>query len=429
MDLYTAAEEEYRHKAARRAQLFKTLKGLAVAAVFLFPFVLYYKSVAASNGFCDAGRTTNDVIEGREQPIARAQSCLVRRAEWKLDNDTEPPFQCDASVLPLFSFFPRSTSCTPCPDAAICAHGEVTRCVSDKDILTPHLLAPLGPLVDGWPFLPTRVFAPHCRRDMARMRRVGGLAVEIEAELARARGEAICHGTNYTGDAEGALCDSFATRRVVSSQKNRIVLTLQATISRDQFNELFDAALQYLVENGDVEKTTAADDEPTLTTDTDRYTATRIEYSLACSIQLKVQSLLGRAGVTVLNLLARFRWHLIALGATLLAVTWGKYKHKRERSDDEQAKDVRNLALRMLETQEMRHYTDPVTTPHPFIRPAQVRDILLSEKSPSARKRIWARVETQVEQNANVRVAEREVDGDSWKTWEWIGPTRRKGDD
>lgn len=194
-------------------------------SLLVFLLSSYYKSMSAANGYCDAGSTTNDVIQGREIPIANAQACLNRRAEWQLDHPGErPPYDCDLTSLPAVPFFPRPTKCTPCPQYANCANGEVVSCAPEY-ILTPSLLEPLNPLFDGWPGVPSRIFTPTCRPDTARMRQVGQLARQVEVELAKGRGHVECAGVSGNdnlgvaeryGTLEKNIRESFAERRVVS---------------------------------------------------------------------------------------------------------------------------------------------------------------------------------------------------------------------
>jgi hypothetical protein len=209
----------------RRPQPAATTSTALSIGLSLMVFLLssYYKTLASSNGFCDAGLATNDVILGREVPITNAQACFHRRADWLQDHDGEvAPFKCDAEALPLVPWFPRPTDCTPCPQHATCVNGEVTGCTPEY-ILTPHILDSLSPLVDGWPGLPTRAFPPYCRPDTSRMRQIGQLAHQIEAELARGRGDVVCNGDSGSaseaekyGQLEDTLRESFAERRVVS---------------------------------------------------------------------------------------------------------------------------------------------------------------------------------------------------------------------
>lgn len=197
-------------------------------ALFGLLFLLvcgHYKNLSAANGFCDNNSKTNSIILGRELPIKAAQDCLSQRAQWQVDHPNESPaVECDISSLPLVPFLPRPTHCTPCPPNADCVRGEVVAC-DPEYILKPSLLSPLSPLFDGWPTLPSRVFAPSCKPDTARMRHIGQLATQIERHLATVRGTIECAnmpqdknvgpGVRY-GISEAALQNYFTERRVVS---------------------------------------------------------------------------------------------------------------------------------------------------------------------------------------------------------------------
>lgn len=60
-----------------------------------------------------------------------------------------------------------------------------------------------------------------------------------------------------------------------------------------------------------------------------------------------------------------------------------------------------------------------------FLFQPHLRDDVLREiHSLNEREHIWARVRAVVEQNANVRIAQREGrNGEIGRAWEWIGPT------
>jgi hypothetical protein len=93
---------------------------------------------------------------------------------------------------------------------------------------------------------------------------VGGLAMEMEKELAKGRGNIECAGLGKEsakksdgakyGVTEQTLKERFAVRRDVSFSRllRRDEADEQPKFSREQFNELFDAALNDLVEHEDV---------------------------------------------------------------------------------------------------------------------------------------------------------------------------------
>ena len=81
------------------------------------------------------------------------------------------------------------------------------------------------------------------------------------------------------------------------------------------------------------------------------------------------------------------------------------------------------IALDMLRNQEFVHHTDPVVAPQPYLSSLQLRDsVLQDEHSVRARDRLWRRVESVVEGNANVRTNLEEVEGgDEMRVWRWVG--------
>ena len=85
------------------------------------------------------------------------------------------------------------------------------------------------------------------------------------------------------------------------------------------------------------------------------------------------------------------------------------------------------VALDTLRNQELAHYTDPVTAPEPYLSSIQLRDVVLQdEHSVNARRRLWEKVEREVESNANVRANLEEIEGgDEMRVWRWVGSTGR----
>jgi hypothetical protein len=66
-----------------------------------------------------------------------------------------------------------------------------------------------------------------------------------------------------------------------------VVLILQAAITREKFDELFDAALQDLVEHGDVTEGIDLDGKAW-------YASRRAELTVSCRAKIQAQSLLER---------------------------------------------------------------------------------------------------------------------------------------
>lgn len=202
---------------------------LAIPASLLMLLLLSllgnYKSISSSLGYCDPSEHTNDLILNRQLRLDNAYTCVARRAELELDDhEAAKSIVCDVKALPLVPFFPRPTSCTPCPAHAVCEDGALIACEPEY-IMSAHPLAFLGPVVDGLPGLGPKAFPPTCRPDTARKRMVGGLAMEMEKELAIGRGHIVCAGLGKDqakksdgvkyGITEQALKERFAVRRDV----------------------------------------------------------------------------------------------------------------------------------------------------------------------------------------------------------------------
>lgn len=199
---------------------------MLLLSLLLLSLVGNYKSTSASLGYCDTTNDTNDLILNRQSKLDDARACVARRANLEFDDpEAAKAIQCDVKALPLIPFAPRPTSCTPCPPHALCQDGRLVGCLSEY-ILSDHPLSFLSPIVDGLPGVGPVAFPPTCRPDTARKRMIGGLAIQMEKELAKGRGDIVCagivKGDAKTGDGvkygitELTLKERFAARRDVS---------------------------------------------------------------------------------------------------------------------------------------------------------------------------------------------------------------------
>lgn len=198
---------------------------MSILLLLLLSLLGNYKSTSASLGFCDTGNDTNDLILNRQSKLDDARACIARRANLELDNpEAAKAIVCDVKSLPLIPFAPRPKSCTACPPHAVCQDGTIVSCLPEY-ILTAHPLAFLSPIADGLPGVGPKAFPPTCRPDTARKRMVGGLAMQMEKDLARSRGDIVCAGI-AKGDAkktdgvkfgvtEQTLKERYAARRDV----------------------------------------------------------------------------------------------------------------------------------------------------------------------------------------------------------------------
>ena len=213
---------------------------MSILLMLLLSLLGNYKSNSASLGFCDTANDTNDLILHRQSKLDDAKACVARRANLELDDhEAAKAMHCDVSALPLIPFTPRPTSCAPCPAHAVCQDGLLVACQPEY-ILSTHPLAFLAPVVDGLPGVGPVAFSPTCRPDTARKRMVGGLAMEMERELARGKGMILCNGAvpkdSKKGDGvkygitEQTLLERFAARRDVS---NRRMLSQKKTSADD----------------------------------------------------------------------------------------------------------------------------------------------------------------------------------------------------
>jgi hypothetical protein len=129
--------------------------------------------------------------------------------------------------------------------------------------------------------------------------------------------------------------------------------------------------------------------------------------------------------------------------AVLATIAWLRSTVLRRKEEKYRAEELVQVVLKRLQDQvswnkpdkswactdeqETLHYADPVTTPNPFIPPAQLRDLVLPPTgSKSSRNRLWEKVNDLIEANSNVATREREVRGEVWKTWEWQGVGERR---
>lgn len=217
-------------------------KALPLGALFLLllSLVLNFKNQSSAIGFCDSGANVNDIIIHRETSREMAKACVMRKAQLDLDNPAAAKnVHCDASALPLLPFVPRPTACAPCPLHAHCDDGQIVACEPEY-LLTPHPLSFLSPLADGLPGVGPEALPPSCRPDTAKKRLIGGLAQEMEKDLARGRGAVVCagwhkeKGSEHKGEGErfgieeGALREIFAVRRDVSGRKQAMWLLRSA---------------------------------------------------------------------------------------------------------------------------------------------------------------------------------------------------------
>ena len=206
----------------------RTAVPLSLLLLMLLGMVGNYKNQSSAIGYCDTGATMNDIILTRQSIVEEAKSCVAEKADLALDDKAaSDEIQCDVSSLPLIPFVPQPYACAPCPQHAICEDGRIVACESEY-ILSPHPLAVISPLMDGLPGVGPVAFAPTCKADTFKKRMIGGLALQMEKDLARGRGIIVCAGLGKDdgrkgegerfGMEESTLKERYSVRRDVSPQ-------------------------------------------------------------------------------------------------------------------------------------------------------------------------------------------------------------------
>ncbi len=246
---------------------------LSIMLLLLLPLLANYKSQSSSIGYCDPSSSTNDIITSRQIAQESATACISRRTDQRLDPTISNAeiISCDTSALPLVPFIPRPEACAPCPPHAICSEGAIVGCEPEY-LLSTNPFNFISPLVDGLPGVGPRAFPPNCKPDTYKKRMIGGLAKEIERDLAIGRGSVECAGIGKDdgrkgqgerfGMQEETLKQRYIERRDVSfsagvsfsigSDEDDADSTWKPKFSQEQFNDIFEAALKDLIEHGDV---------------------------------------------------------------------------------------------------------------------------------------------------------------------------------
>ncbi|RDX56861.1 hypothetical protein OH76DRAFT_1336428 [Lentinus brumalis] len=434
-----------------------SLRMLFVALILsTFGVAVQYKQESMEIGFCDAGRSTNAILEGLRTRRAAVESCnRENRTALYLGDSTAsvpPPkptatptslgHEPDGSTVelcpppPLVPFV-RPDECTPCPKHAVCTANSVT-CESGY-ILRPHpLLTPLPlpvlhkegglqsferPLhkfdasdfphllysiissgFDGLPSLGPVAAPPRCVEDPRRRRHIGALGKAIESMLANERGRRLCEGLNV-GLPEGDEATE-AQRWGMEVEKLREYIKEKTTPSMlSTLDDTFNEAVQQLVQWGGVFMGEDATGKRFLAHKTPAM-------SWQCSVRVQARQ-------------SWSEWWRSIMGtfAGILSVLVVRRRQARRAIEDEQVAALVTVALDSLRNQELAHHTDPVMVSRPYLSSLQLRDLVLQDvHDVSKRKRLWSRVERVVEGNANVRTNLQEVEGgDEQRVWEWVG--------
>ncbi|KAI0045160.1 hypothetical protein FA95DRAFT_158979 [Auriscalpium vulgare] len=184
-------------------------------------YLLPYKNLSTSFGFCDTNSTTNDALEAARTRCAAVEACqrenrtllYIPFTSTPVPAEEQPPACPPPAVLP--ARYPDE--CTPCPDHARCAPDSVV--CEDGYLIRPHPLlfflpfpdAPsIGPTdlpgpansflvavsnaLNGLPGLGSVALPPRCVLDPKRVKRIGTIGKAVETQLGLQRGKRLCVG-------------------------------------------------------------------------------------------------------------------------------------------------------------------------------------------------------------------------------------------
>ncbi|KAJ3733039.1 Man1-Src1p-C-terminal domain-containing protein [Lentinula guzmanii] len=405
--------------------LFSRLLLITLFGILLY-FTYEYKEESAAIGYCDAGSNTSHALEELKNTRSLISECNNANRT-TLHDIALVPDSPPCPVTPL-SLYPES--CTPCPEHAVCS-GHVIACEKAYILRAPFLLSFLPPprsdlsrttlstsvspsdmawkvisvVFDGLPGLGSVAFPLTCVEDPRRKRHIGALGKGIEALLGQHRGSLLCNAeaSQVIKDEDGGE----ARRWGISIHKLKEAMREGADPQRAllNFDELFNEAVQQLVQWGGV----------LISEDTkgERYLAHKTpSLSWTCNITVKSRDTWNE-----------WRGTVAALSVIFLSVYASSNRRAKKKFESRRIAEFVQIALDALQHQEVAHYTDPVSTPQPFLSSIQLRDrVLLNEHSVSVRQKVWEKVEKVVEGNANVRANMEEVyGGDELRVWRWVG--------
>jgi len=219
----------------------------------------------------------------------------------------------------------------------------------------------------------------------------------LEVWLARRRGERVCLDVEILPEADGGEPKALGFE---------LEALREAALKRRGGNgdEIFEKALAELEKYGLIIKSV----------DNEGFTyvaAIRADFNLSCRIRVSLR-----------ETWAAYQRYFYSFIVVLCGLLYGRNKILTNAIESKRVAELVQEALNDLQDQEFAYHTDPVTTTEPFVVPAHLRDeILKQEHSPKVRQRVWEKVQTVVEGNANVRTNLEEVRGEETRVWRWVG--------
>ncbi|KAK2850707.1 hypothetical protein FQN49_005399 [Arthroderma sp. PD_2] len=304
--------------------------------------------------------------------------CGVGKAHWSLEDTNVPSW---ANVI--------EPQCEVCPQHAFCYPNFEAGC-EQGFVLKPHPLS-LGGIIP----LP-----PTCEADGEKARRIKVVADKAVEELRTQRAKFECgESTQET--------DVVSTPEVTATELQEKVGSLRRKgMSDEEFEDLWKGALGEITGREEIVVSTGPSSSSDL-----RLTSTSLaKLSLSCSIRRHLR----------LSLLA-YRLPILVLVICLSFAAYIRSRILAGRSDAARVPSLVRMTLDRLATQAALHARGEAL--EPWISVGQLRDdVLRDELRGSRREKLWKRVRTIVEGNANVRASVREGrGGDVSRVWEWIG--------
>ncbi|GHJ85560.1 hypothetical protein NliqN6_1962 [Naganishia liquefaciens] len=383
----------------------RQLAYLLLAVTVVFPAMRTWQKESAQIGYCDTGSNLNSrILEDRQR--------RAKLVEWKTQAVENPHDQVSArpneeAFYEVFGIAPPE-SCTPCPDHATCRNGKLAHCEQGYQLVRDWRENDfVKMLFDGLPGVGPIAFPPNCHIDFKRKALGAMIAKEIEADLAKRRGDVLCSKGLWSADNADDLADAARViRNGMSEQDLKDMLFTKMKLSETDFHEQFEIAIKDLLAYNNIQ---AARENGTT-----YYAATRSVVPATCAIRLKAVNETKKHK-------KELGWVGMMASLSLLLQNW----LKKRKVEDAQVKELVAISLAKLQDKKHLYYAEPEVTSEAYLRPDQMRDDVLVLVPQAKRTHIWARVQSVVERNANVQVAEEELFGDVWKTWEWTGSTRK----
>ncbi|KAI2613558.1 Man1-Src1p-C-terminal domain-containing protein [Hypoxylon fragiforme] len=336
----------------------------------------WYRQEKIAVGYCGVGQTGSSIPTEIETP------------EWA------------QSVLPPQITIPQSLidsvepECEPCPAHAYCYADYSVLCEQDY-ILKPHPLSLGGVL----PLPPT------CEPDGVKVRRVQAVADKAVEELRERTANYECgEPVNEEGARlETPSIEEQELKQIISQKRSK-------KMSNQEFEDLWGSALGEIKAREEVEVEVKETPDSGSISNTYLSSTSLARISIACAVRRSIR--LG---------LARYRFHISFVVATILTAIYMRYQYKANRAAAAQVPALVDIVLERLANQKQLA-DDDIDDPWLFL-PNLRDDVLRSVHSLAQREKIWQRVRAVVEQNSNVRTGQREGrSGEVGRAWEWIGP-------